>query len=336
MNETKFMAFTLLCIIVAQGLFAVGLPRVKASPAQEVRVTPLLTKWEDAGLNETFTVDIFVSCEDIDGLQIDLRFDTETLNVTDVKEGALILAQYPNWLTINATVRESLAPLDATKGQVLYAGAVTGAGTMSGSGVALTITFLVTKEKGSSVLHLPPGRVETGLEEGNLFFRFATKEHIFPSVSDGYYGTPILLSAYPSKVRLGEDVKLNGTVVGAEEVISVALLFKRSGEETWTNLASVNSNETGYFEYLWKKPDAGTYQVKARAHYLGEDLESAPITVIVEAPGFLETYGVWLIVAVIIIIVVVALVYYFKVVKKRRLERAAKEAEEAAEEEAEG
>ncbi len=56
---------------------------------------------------------------------------------------------------------------------------------------------------------------------------------------------------------------LSGEIDPVREDVNVTLLYRSTGQEAWNTLATVTTNETSGYSYVWSSSSTGTYEVKA-------------------------------------------------------------------------
>jgi cobalamin biosynthesis Mg chelatase CobN len=131
-----------------------------------------------------------------------------------------------------------------------------------------------------------------------------------PIFVNGFYGSPIILSATPAKIKPGENTTIVGTVGGINASQSVTIQYRKQGGN-WSNLTTLNTNATGYFAYVWTPSETGVFEVKAVTVVEDISIESGTVTVTVEAPFDVMLY-VYIAIVVIVVVVVIVIVLYMR------------------------
>jgi hypothetical protein len=182
MRRISAIAIGLVIIIVAATATVVVYTRMLSARATTVRIEP-----ESVGqlsVGDTFTVNVTVeNCADVYGVQGDIRYDPEVLDVINTSEGSfarstgIALLVFTNQTTVNTTI-----PLLA---RVFFVG--TSVRAANGSGVLLTITFHVIADGSSKLQIFPyPGG---GVLVGTYLMRQDLTE-IIPELHDSSYAGP--------------------------------------------------------------------------------------------------------------------------------------------------
>ena len=127
----------------------------------------------------------------------------------------------------------------------------------------------------------------------------------------------ISISANPANITVGETTTINGSITPTRAGVTVTIWYKLSGEETWSNLTAVQTNENSQYSYDWKPTTDGTYEVKAS--WAGDagtfEAESDPQTIMVEeAPG--PGFVLYAVAGIAIAIVAAAMILYFVKIRK--------------------
>jgi len=310
-----FLTFTLLFSVIR----GINLNTVTATSTPTVAVVPEFVPIMN--INETFTLNVTVTDAEsmygvgIDGVEIRLEYDPTILEATNLTEGPF-LRSFGETFIMQSNI---------TDGRVWFTDVLltpVGQGA-TGSGVLLTVNFTVTGT-GVSPLYLTPYNpttdMGTHLVDSYLDARGQTltlTHVIVPAYVDGIYGSPITISISQTKIKVGENITISGSLVeGAGP--DVSLYYRHTGETAWISLANVTA-VNGAYSYVWVKPDAGSYDIKGVTTYLGETLDSLPRSFTVEAPG-LDVLTIVAIVFVVVIVVIVVAVVYFKKIRKKEEE----------------
>lgn len=284
-----------------------------------VRIDPEQTETLDVGNNFT----IYVWVENLDAnahavaVQLYLTFDPTVLNTTvaDIIQGPFMPA---GALVVGPSVAVDLQHSPPT-GEVFWTATTIGA-IISGSGVLLNITFTVISE-GAAQIHLGAYKPGSSDQNGNVFLSSDMVSgqfvEIIPSaLIDGYYGTPVSLSARPDLFNVGGTTTLSGRVTGsaAATVSSVELEYAQESGN-WTVLTAVPTNASGFFSYQWTGNQAGFYQFRVSLTLTGSTVTSLVIQVTVVDISSHIYILYYLLAALIVAVGVVSASYY---VRRRR------------------
>lgn len=301
-----FLTFTLLFSVIR----GINLSTVAATSTPTVAVVPQFVP--PMSINATFTVNVTVTDAEsmygvgIEGFEIRLEYDPTILEATNLTEG-------PFLRNIGETF---IAQSNITDGQVWFTEVLTGSvAGATGSGVLLTVNFTVTGT-GVSPLYLTPydATTDKGTHLADWDSVIGVGRVVVPAYVDGIYGSPITVSISQTKIKVGENITISGSLVeGAGP--DVSLYYRHTGETAWISLANVTA-VNGAYSYVWIKPDAGSYDIKGVTTYLGETLDSLPRSFTVEAPGMDILTIVATVFVVVIVVIVVAVVYFKKIRKK--------------------
>jgi hypothetical protein len=270
MRNIFFLTF-LTSTVLLSVVFRINLSTVKAATIPTVAVNPQFVPIMD--INETFTLNVTVTDAEsmhgvgISGFEIRLEYDPTILEATNLTEGPFLRSFGETFI----------AKSNITDGHIWFTevlmGSVAGA---TGNGTLLTVNFTVTGT-GASPLHLTPydAYMDRGTHLADCYvneYGYWTCRVIVPEYVDSIYGWPITVSIFPTEINVGENVTINGSLIeGAGP--DVSLYYRHTGETAWTWLANVTAvNKT--YSYIWVKPDAGTYEIKAVTSYMGETVES--------------------------------------------------------------
>ena len=290
----------------AQAQNQTGTPVVSIDPAQT----------ENLAVNSNFTIYVRVdSAVGIEGAQVQFTYDLTVLNATQVVEGPFLPSAGP---TIVA--QQEAERITSIVGAVNYSSAITSGATASGSGILLNVTFTVLSE-GSAHFHLIPFS-PFGHYPGTYFLDIQFN-NIVPSLVDGFYGSPVSLTAYPSMITVGDSTTLSGSVSGSSiaNITSVDIMYRPQGG-SWADLGTVSTNGSGYFLRQWTSSESGVFEFQVAFTLNGKITNSSILDVIVQ-PGFGQGSGIIVLyagVGVLIFIVAAAMVM--------RVRRGGKQSEE--------
>lgn len=67
----------------------------------------------------------------------------------------------------------------------------------------------------------------------------------------------------PTYMTYGSNISLYGTISPSLVNVPIILQYSVDGGDTWSDLATSSTNETGGFSYVWIQPLTGTYEVRA-------------------------------------------------------------------------
>jgi hypothetical protein len=313
----KALIFIVLIFLVGCSAFSsIQNFNVTAQSTPSIRIEPEQTLKLNVG--ESFTVNVTVeNVEDICAVQVDIHYDPLVLNVTSVLEGPFLQSFGPTVVLFN----ESRVFLEAEPpyGQIYFVASLSGdpLPSASGSGVLFNITFNVISDGSSHLDFITyPG---SGSEVGTYFGREDRTSpspgggvkliDIVPVLYDGYYGSPITLRADPSEVKVGENVTLSGQILGVSEALDVIVYYREEGG-SWSDIATVETNETGHFFYVWSATKGGVHQFKVSATMEGVDVESGVVSVHVLAPA--SDFMLYVYIAIIVVVVLVAVLIVWR------------------------
>lgn len=292
---------SMLGIVLLGLVLSLNIQNGHSSPGPTISIEPRQTKKLSVG--DTFTVNVTVrDCEDVYAVQVDIRYDPFVLDAISIVGCPFLESSGVETFVL---ANESRIYEDATPpyAQVWFVATLLGdVEGVSGSGVLFNITFEVLADGVSHIefYEYPGGGVEYG-----TYFMNSNVQDIMVTLENGFYGNPIQLSVSPSKINLGENVTISGTILGVEEASNVTLYYKKTGG-SWVELATILSNSTGYFSYSWKPSEAGEYSIKATTILEEVLVESAETSLIVEAGFGIDI--MWIVAIVVIVVVLAVLV----------------------------
>jgi hypothetical protein len=279
-------AYAFLLVLLVFGLFVQSQSyRVQAqneTSTPVVRIDPAQT--ESLDVNDNFTIYVWVDgAVGVVGAQVQFTYDLTVLNATNVVEGPFV----PSFgQTIVA--QQCSIPISETVAEVYYASAITTGATASGSGILLNVTFTVLSE-GSAQLHLIPFSA-SGTYPGTYFLNLQFTE-ITPNLVDGFYGSPVSLTASPALIHVGEITTLSGKVSGSSvaNITSVDLMYAKQGGN-WSDLGTVPTNSSGYFSRQWTASESGVFSFEVTFTLAGKTVHS-PILDVVVQPRAAQGWG---------------------------------------------
>jgi hypothetical protein len=98
-------------------------------------------------------------------------------------------------------------------------------------------------------------------------------------IAVGKIPSEIFLSANPTKLNIGKQTLLSGSISPSRPNSNVTIWFRLNEEPTWQTLADLGTSETSQYAYDWSPPEVGIYSLKA--NWTGDEYtfenESAPI-----------------------------------------------------------
>lgn len=274
---------------------------VKAEPDFSIAIEPAATAKVPVGAN--FTINVTVQeCVDVYAVQVDFHYNYEVLEVLSVQAGDFLEGGFV--LVANSTIYDEEVPPYA---RVLFVQTLLGGGVGNdGGGLLFNVTFEVLSEGSSEfvfISHVP----HSDDDIGTFFLNNPPTEEKYPAFHHGVYGTPITITALPSRVEPGKDVIISGRVAGAESSQDVTIQYSKDNG-AYTNVTTLSTNGTGFFSYTWVPTETGSYDIKVITLILGLRAESNVVTVRVESPFNIMLYAIiGVVVAGVVIIVVVLL-----------------------------
>jgi hypothetical protein len=132
------------------------------------------------------------------------------------------------------------------------------------------------------------------------------------SVIVGKASSQISLNLDVTSVTVGEGVTISGVITPIRPNVDVTISYRVAGG-TWLDLATVKTNSSGGFSYLWETDQVGEFEIKAS--WSGDDVtlpaESDFKTINVKATpiGILPWIAVG---AVVVVVIAVVMVYYLR------------------------
>ncbi len=297
MNISKIILRTsFICIIIFSMLPNASNYLVEAGSSPVIKVEPALSF---ARLGQNFTARIKINdAKNVSGIQAELHWNATILKLVKVNvrlgvenhtEGALYNAMvasnetHPNWYNIAGLSVPTTPSFD-------------------GNGDIVILTFNVI-DIGSS-----------GLLLENTILGDPVANEIAHNKEDGFY-YPVQITATPATVNANEQITIAGNLVLSQANIPVSILYKKSEENTWNTLSTVNTTVQGSYSFAWTPDTGGKYDLKSTAILAGNTQTSAIITATVNSG---ETPWLYIGIAVIvaIIVIVMGLLVYWKRIKK--------------------
>ncbi|MCS7366976.1 MAG: cohesin domain-containing protein [archaeon YNP-WB-062] len=260
-------------------------------------------------------------------VQVELEYDPTVLNATNVIQGTFLNSTgVQTFSTWNKTVHEEAAPPYAI---ITYAEVMLGMPTNlpQGSGLLCRINFTILTG-GVSRLELLPYAMVDSKEVGVFFIKLDftrpdPKIRVKPTaLSSGFYGSALVLRVDKAQISEGENFNLTCTLY-PELVVdktppyaaNITVQYKK-GEESWRKIDSKNVNVPDLNEvsvsFIWQKPGAGDYKVKAIATIGDEVLESNELLVKVKAVAVPWWQSPMFIAAIVIIVAIIVAVVLVK------------------------
>jgi hypothetical protein len=314
MTKTKAALFLTLFVLGAvffsqsfhvQAQNQTGTPVVSIDPA----LVPSLP------VNSSFTVYVRVeNAVGVEGVQVQFTYSLAVLNATGVVEGPFL----PSFGG-TAVAQLSAERIGGNVGAVNYSSALVTGATASGSGILLNVTFTVLSEA-STNFHLV-ALSNSGTYPGTYFLDISFNQ-IVPTLVDGTYGSPVVLTASPITLYVGDFTTLTGKISGTlvKNVTSVDLMYSLQGSN-WTDLRTVPTNSSGFFSSQWASNETGFFEFRASYTFAG--LTSYSLVASVTVQPVLHGYGIYVLYAFLGVIVFIAAVLIVA-----RVRRGGKQAEE--------
>jgi PKD repeat protein len=139
------------------------------------------------------------------------------------------------------------------------------------------------------------------------------------SIVVGKLSSTTSMNVTPSSITRGEKVTITGSISPERQGVTVMILYRLSGAETWSVLNTVTTSNNGQYSYDWTPTAAGTYEVKAMwegdANTVGDESDTKIITV--QETSIIPDSTLLLIAGIIIVIAVAVAVYFLKFRKQK-------------------
>jgi len=279
-------------------------------------------------LNQTgtwFVINVTVeNAPPVYAVQVQLEYDPTVLNASMVIQGSFLNASGVQ--TFVHSTQERHEEATPPRAIITYAETLLGTPTNlpQGDGLLCRINFTIIGEGVSPLELLPYSMVDT--KEVGVYFMKPDMTRVKPlSLHSGFYGSALILRADKVSISHGGNINLTCTLYPLllEEAqppytANITIQFKR-GDEPWKKLNSTNVNVPDLNDvsvsFVWQKPEAGGYKVKAIAQIGDETVESNEIIVNVKAPATPWWQSPIFITAIILILIVIVVVV---VLAKRR------------------
>ena len=276
-------------------------------------------------LNQTgtwFIINVTVeNAPPVYAVQVELEYDPTVLNATDVIQGTFLsstgVQTFIHWYQ---KVHEEAVPPHAI---ITYAETLTGAPTNlpQGSGLLCRINFTILTE-GVSRLDLVPYAMVDSTEVGVYFLKMDFTRVKPIALFSGFYGSALVLRVDKAQISEGENFNLTCTLYPELVVdktppyaVNITVQFRKD-EESWKKIDSKNVNVPDLNEvsvsFIWQKPGAGDYKVKAVATIGEKVLESNELLVKVKAVAVPWWQSPMFIAAIVIIVVIIVTVVLVK------------------------
>jgi len=127
------------------------------------------------------------------------------------------------------------------------------------------------------------------------------------------------MNVAPSTTTRGNIVNITGSITPTRAGVTVTILNRQSGAETWSVLGTVTTSGNGQYSHSWTPTAAGTYEVKARwegdANTVGDESEIQTITV--QETSIIPDPTLLLIAGIIAVVVIAVAVYFLKFRKQK-------------------
>jgi hypothetical protein len=309
----KFKYALIVTLLISCLMWSPHVFPVQAQDTATIRLDPL--QISNQTVNSTFTAYVKIdNAVNIEAVQVWFTYDPTVINVTNVAEGPFLPSVGPT--AIGQLYAEEDMIAQPPTGIVYYSSAIMTGATASGSGILLNVTFRVLSQGGSNLHFLPYSPPVSSSEQG-CFLMDINYVESYPSLEDGFYGSPISLSADPAFIETGETTTLTGEVTGSlsGSIQSVVVEFNEEGGN-WTTLATLTPNASGIFIYQWTGNPKGELTIfEFRLSYIsGGQTQYSPLTVVtvVSTPPTLLGYIYAGIIAIIVVIVVFSVVSFVR------------------------
>jgi PKD repeat protein len=139
------------------------------------------------------------------------------------------------------------------------------------------------------------------------------------SIVVGKLSSTTSMNAPTSPITKGEQVTITGSISPERQGVTVMILYRLTGAQTWSTLNTATTNNNGQYSYDWTPTTAGTYEVKAiwegDANTVGDESDIETITV--QETSIIPDSNLLLIAGIIIVIAVAVAVYFFKFRKQK-------------------
>jgi len=123
----------------------------------------------------------------------------------------------------------------------------------------------------------------------------------------------------PSSITRGESVTITGSITPERKGVTVTILYRLSGEETWTVLDTVTTGDNSQYSHDWTPTAAGTFEIKASwngdLNTVGDESDIKTITV--QEASTMPDPTLFMIVGIIIVIAVAVAVYFIRFRKQK-------------------
>ena len=134
------------------------------------------------------------------------------------------------------------------------------------------------------------------------------------SIVVGKLSSTTSMNVAPSSITRGEKVTITGSISPERQGVTVTILYRLSGAETWSVLGTVTTGDNSQYSYDWTPTAAGTYEVKAiwegDANTVGDEGDIETITV--QEASIIPDSTLLLIAGIIILIAVAVAIYFLK------------------------
>lgn len=299
MTKTKvalFLTLFTLGVVFFSQSFHVQAQNQTGTPV--VSIDPVLVP--SLPVNSNFTIYVRVdNAVGVEAVQVQFTYSLAVLNATKVVEG-------PFLQSVGATAVAQLTAerISGNVGAVNYSSALVTGATATGSGILLNVTFTVLSEGSTNFHMVPPSN--SGSYPGTYFLDMQYNE-IVPTLADGTYGSPLLLTASPNTLHVGDFTTLSGKISGSlvENVTSVDLMYA-SQASNWTDLGTVPTNSSGYFSSQWASNETGFFEFRASYTFAG--LTSYSLVASVTVQPVLHGYGIYVLYAFLGVVVFIVAV----------------------------
>lgn len=188
MRRRYVIATALAILIIAVATIIIAMTWMTGTPIIKPNIRMEPQNVGKLNVNDTFTVNVTVeNCVDVYAVQVDLRYDPQVLNVTNILEGPF-LPSAGSTFPLNNTAQSLNTTPPTTR--LIFVDTKVGsdpAADASGNGTLLTITFQVLSN-GSTQLQFYP-YVGIGTSVGTFFLKRDARTTIIPQLYNGSYGS---------------------------------------------------------------------------------------------------------------------------------------------------
>ena len=298
-----------------------GTQSINVSPSGAIAGTVTDASTGDPIEGATVTANGYSATTEVEGhyIIVDVPPDDYTINASkpsyynNSKPATVVAGE-------TTTMNFALTPLPGA-----IAGTVTEASgeVIAGANVAANGTSATTDSSGAYVIpSLPLGTYEviasaTGYESASqtgiiVFAEKTTTVNFTLRVNSN-----ITTSADPTTVTVGESTTISGSITPEHTGVTVTIQYRSAGG-SWSELATVTTDDNSQYSYVWTPKTAGTYEVKAS--WLGDEntssAESDVQRITVQEPSSSILWYLYIAAAGVAAIIMAAATVYFLKIRK--------------------